>query len=181
MLNHSSFKENRTKWLGTSGGQKDILILRDVFNLFASRLKADLFTGHETHHGAKPISTLTVKRIYKQHANEFLGKKKFLKNPVLINFNRWSSDKTYRQSRAEELEIPFTDKGYKEVSGVAGGSSFDGLEHSGQAHKMDLQSRWKRYASEEFFWDLFDEELVELNREIFGDIEPIRYWESLKR
>jgi hypothetical protein len=38
---------------------------------------------------------------------------------------------------------------------------------------MDLQNRWKEFASDERFWSFFDAELVELSREIFGDIAPL--------
>jgi hypothetical protein len=179
MLNHQLFKKSRARWVGESSFKKDILIIRDVFNLFASRIKANLIVGHQTHYGVNPISTLALKRIYKQHAKEFLGEKKNLQDKVLINYNQWFSDNEYRRSIAEKLELPFTDKGLEEVINCAGGSSFDGMRFSGNANKMNLNNRWKEYASEDFFWDLFDEELVKLNSKIFGEIEPVKYWKEV--
>ncbi|MEX2404784.1 MAG: hypothetical protein WD625_11670 [Balneolales bacterium] len=175
-LNHSMFRENRECWVGPAEVWKDLLVLRDPFNLFASRIKSGLIQGHYTHYGVRPISTHTLKRIYKQHAREFLGEKRYLKNRVLINFNKWTADKEYRKAVAEKLRITFSDKGFKEVSEVAGGSSFDGIKLSGQANKMKLHNRWKEFASDESFWSLFDVELVELAREIFGDIPPVSYF-----
>ena len=178
MLNHPSFKTNRERWVGESLFTKDILIIRDTFNLFASRIKANLIVGHQTHHGVNPISTFALKRIYKQHAREFLGEKKNLKDKVLINYNRWFSDDEYRKEKADELGISFTDKGMEDVVACAGGSSFDGVRFSGNAKNMDLNSRWKKYASTDAYWDLFDDEIVDLNRQIFGDIGPLKYWEK---
>lgn len=175
-LNKKSFLDNRKQWIGPSELQRDILIVRDPFNLFASRIKSGLILGHYTHHGTRPISTLTLKRIYKQHAGEFLGRRKAMKNKVGINFNVWASKKEYRWQIAEKLNIPFTDVGFTEVPGVAGGSSFDGTRLSGQAHKMNLNDRWKKFASDESFWELFDPEIVELSIEIFGETAPASYY-----
>lgn len=180
-MNNRDFLKNRFEWVGSAATGKDLLILRDPFNLFASRIKSGLITGHYTHHGTRPISVLTLKRIYKQHAREFLGKKKYLKNRVLINFNRWTAEKEYRKAIAQELNISFSDKGFTEVMDVAGGSSFDGTKFCGNASGMDLNNRWKEFASDEFFWSFFDEELVELAREIFGDIAPIDHFYKIDK
>ena len=177
-MNKKTQTELRQQWVGRSVNFNDILILRDPFNLFASRIKAGLLEGHFTHHGARPISLLTLRRIYKQHAREYLGIKNNLKNKVLIDFNSWSSNSDYRKDVAVQLEIPFSDKGFTEVPEVAGGSSFDGIKFAGQPHKMDLHNRWKSYASNPDFWNMFDEEIVELTRKIFGKIPAIKEWES---
>lgn len=176
-LNHSSFRKNHDLWMGKSEVRKDLLVLRDPFNLFASRIKSGLLRGHYSH-GARPISTLTLKRIYKQHVREFLGEKKNLKNLVRVNFNSWIQFPEYREQITRQLGIPFTDKGFWEVSRVAGGSSFDGLKHSGKAYKMDLHDRWKEFADDEEYWELFDTELVELTYQIFGNIEPVEFFQK---
>lgn len=174
-LNHPVYKKNRDRWLGQAAVKRNILILRDPFNLFSSRIKSGLIIGHYTHHGTRPISIPILKRIYKQHAREFLERKKYLDNRVLINFNNWAADKDYRKSIADTLQIPFTDKGFKEVSYVAGGSSFDGTNLSGRANKMDLHNRWKEFARDDFFWSMFDAELIELTQEIFDITPPITF------
>ena len=177
-LNHKDFKNNHDRWLGKSRERKDVLILRDPFNLFASRMKSGLMRGHYTHHGARPISTQTLIRIYKQHAREFLGIKNRLKDKVCINYNSWAATGQYRKSVATELDIPFSDRGFEKVTEVAGGSSFDGVAYSGQASTMKVNSRWKAFKSREDFWKLFDEELVELTEKIFGEIPPVKYWKN---
>lgn len=175
-LNKKKLQETHQKWVGRSGTRKDVLILRDPFNVFASRIKAGLLRGHYTHHGAKPISLLTLKRIYKQHAREYLGEKNNLRNKVNVNFNFWTVDEAYRKEIATRLEIPFSDRGFKEVPQVAGGSSFDGIKFSGAADKMNVHSRWKQFAEDQDYRQMFDEELVELTRKIFGDIPPLKYF-----
>ena len=178
-LNHSCFLENRERWLGRPAETQDVMILRDPFNLFASRIKSKLLRGHYTCHGAKPISVTTLKRIYKQHAREFFRQKTNLHQPLLINYNRWVADLSYRASLADELALPFTDKGFTRVAKVAGGSSFDGLQWDGKAHNMKVNSRWKEFAEDESYWQLFDDELVELSHKIFGTIAPVRYYQQL--
>lgn len=179
-LNHPQFRTNRERWIGRSGEVYSLLILRDPFNLFASRIRAGLLLGHYTH-GTKPISIYNLRRIWKQHAREFLGEKNYLRRRVLINFNRWSEERPYRESITEQLGIPFTDKGFKSVSDVAGGSSFDGLRLMGRANQMKLQSRWRAYETDERYWELFDDELVDLTRRIFGPIEPVQYYDHYRQ
>jgi hypothetical protein len=180
-LNSAAQQKARTQWVGQSKLQKDVLILRDPFNLFASRIKAGLIRGHYTHHGARPISTLTLKRIYKQHAHEFLGNRKNLKNKILVNFNLWTSNMSYREDLARQLDIPFRDSGFTEVPAVAGGSSFDGITFAGKANEMRLQDRWRAFEDDEEYWKLFDEEIVDLTEQIFGKIEPVvHYNQSLR-
>lgn len=177
-LNHKVFRNNHDEWVGQSRDFKDVLILRDPFNLFASRIKSGLMWGHFTHHGTRPISTKVLIRLYKQHAREFLGEKKNLKEKVCINYNSWASSAAYRKEIAGQLEIPFSDKGIEEVSKVAGGSSFDGTKLSGKASSMKLHCRWKEFADDRGFWDLFDDELLALTVAIFGEIPAVQYYQE---
>lgn len=162
------------KWVGRSGQQRDILILRDPFNLFASRIKAGFLKEYPTYNNEKRVSLAILKRIYKQHAREFLGTKNFLKNKVLVNFNSWSTDPSYREKLAAELGIPYSESAHHEVPEVAGGSSFDGIKFSGAAHKMKLDHRWEHFASDEKYRAMFDPELIELTRKIFGEIPALK-------
>lgn len=172
-LKHRVFRENREKWLGRAGKRKDVLIIRDPFNLFASRRKAGLLLGHNTH-GAKPMSLNSLRRIYKQHAKEVLGRSDFLKDKVVINFNRWVKDRLYRKNIAGQLELEHTDEGMKEVSRVAGGSSFDGVKISTEKLQQKLEERWKEYSVDPQFHEIFDEELIELSEAIFGETEAAK-------
>lgn len=177
-LNGKADKLEKQEWVGKSGEKKDVLILRDPFNLFASRLKSGLIKGHSTPHGLNPVSGITLRRLYKQHAREYLGEKNYLRNKILISFNLWAVSREYREKLSEELGIPFTDKGFREVPKVAGGSSFDGTKFSGEAHKMNVNERWKKYATDPEYRELFDPELQELAFRVFGNIPPVKYFKT---
>lgn len=170
--------EQLQQWTGKAENRQSILILRDPFNMFASRKKAGLIQGHHTHHGARPISTLTLRRIYKQHAKEFLREKKNLRGLIAINFNIWNSSVDYRRDIAEKLGLEFEDAGFKTVENTAGGSSFDGVAFTGNPEKMKLQHRWETFRDDPSYWELFDEEIVELTEKIFGDIPPVQHYKS---
>ncbi|SOC79903.1 hypothetical protein SAMN06296241_1443 [Salinimicrobium sediminis] len=173
-LEHREFKKNRERWIGKAKNRKDILIIRDPFNLFASRRKAGFLLGHEPEAGPKPMSVHSIRRIYKQHAKEVLGKSNFLKDKVVINFNRWVKNPVYREAIALELGLEHTDEGMQEVSRVAGGSSFDGTSISAAELHRKLEERWKIYAPDPAFQGIFDAELIALSKEIFGETEALK-------
>lgn len=169
MLN-KTFEEQHDTLVGPSKHRFDILIVRDPFNLFASRMKSGLF-NREKKSGSKPVTPLTALRIWKQHAREFLGETKHLRqNRIIINYNQWVFDYDYRKKIATALGIPFTDSGIQEVSSCAGGSSFDGLQYANSADHMKVLERWKHYQHDEEYKRIFDEELISLSERIFGPV-----------
>lgn len=169
MLN-KAFEEHHDSFVGTTGNWLDILILRDPFNLFASRMKSGLFKRKKGS-VSKPVTPLTALRIWKQHAREFLGEKKFLrKGRVVINYNQWAFNYEYRKSIATALGINFSDSGIREVSKVAGGSSFDGLQYADSADNMKVLDRWKYFQHDREYRRIFDEEMISLSERIFGPV-----------
>ena len=180
-LGNMDTRKNRAQiesWIGKAEEKRNILVLRDPFNMFASRAKSGLLLGHQTHHGARPISTLTLRRIYKQHAREFLREKKNLKDLIPINFNEWNSSVEYRANIAKDLDLEFMDEGYKKVEKTAGGSSFDGVAFSGNPHKMNLQDRWENYKNDDSYWELFDAEIADYSEKIFGKTPALQYYKN---
>ena len=140
----------------------DILVLRDPFNLFASRLRANLFQPK--------TRALTLADLWIMYAREYLSITNYLKhNKLVINYNQWCTDKSYRQKLAERLELDFTDEGFEEVPNVGKGSSFDGLSYHNRASEMELFQRWKRMTNNDEYINLFrDKRVVELSEKIFG-------------
>jgi len=153
-----------------------VLVLRDPFNVFASRIKrarkiddiADIFGV---------LTTRTVLETWKQHAKEFLGRTQHLgKNLIKINFNKWWESIDYRKENADcfgdtnSVEIP-------SLSKFSNGSSFDGEFYKHNPTEMDLMNRWKEFENDEEFITLFDSETIDLSLEIFGEfpisIKPI--------
>ncbi len=168
MLNHKAFEEQHDDFVGPSDNRLDVLILRDPFNLFASRIRSGLYK--EKKPGAQ-VTPLTARRIWKQHAKEAIGLKRHLrKKKIVINYNLWVYDTAYRRSIAIQLGIAFTDSGFHEVSNVAGGSSFDGLKFENRADNMKVLDRWKHYVDDPGYKMIFDKELIDLSHQVFGHI-----------
>lgn len=139
----------------------DVVVLRDPYNLFASRsrLNGALLPGPQ------------ALRVWKQHARAHLGEVRGLARPVLAaNFNRWAGSPAYRADLARRLELDFTDAGRDEIARCGGGSSFDGLTLHGAARRMDIAGRWRHFAGRDGFGAIFDRETVGLARRLFPDI-----------
>lgn len=143
--------------VGPSARRLDLLVLRDPFNLFASRRKMAV---------RLPASSAT--RMWKQHAREFLGSRRLKRNRLLVNFNRWVASPSYRHKITQRLGLRFTDAGIDEVASCGGGSSFDGLRFNGRARQMPLFERWRHFADDPGYLRLLDHEMVRMAREIFA-------------
>lgn len=155
------FEENHDALVGRSLQRRDILILRDPFNLFASRLRANFGV----------VSNQIALRIWKQHAREFLGDRRYLKQPrTVINYNRWATEKAYRREIAEELELSFSDARRHQVPAAGNGSSFDGRRYNGNAGRMRTLERWQHFADDENYESIFDSQTQALSERIFGDV-----------
>jgi hypothetical protein len=153
-----TFELNHEAFVGRSEVRRDVLILRDPFNLFASRRRA----------GFGVVPEATAVRIWKQHAKEFVRTRWLRHRPIFISYNRWVLDELYRRRLAGELGVNFTDAGIDSVAACAGGSSFDGTGYDGRAREMGLFRRWKAYRDDPSFLSLFDSQSVELSEQIFG-------------
>lgn len=164
------------KWVGASKNTYDILILRDPFNLLASKLK----WAYGDKHGPSLDSFPRIIQIWKEQAKEFLGETNYLKNKIVINYNFWFTSKEYRILLAALLGLKFDDKGIHEIAKWGPTTwektSFDGLKFDGNATKMNVLERWKNFQDDEFFRKLIaDEELLVLSARIFGEISEIKH------
>jgi len=168
----ASFLKNIEGWVGRSLRVKNILILRDPFNNFASKYKWAI-------HGTKWVPSLEkvkyLPAIWKTYAKEFLGKTNYISDTKLcINYNRWFTDPQYRTYLATEMGLATVDKGLKTVAKWGPntwGDSFDNLNFDGRADKMKVLFRWAFFRNDVFYKSLFkDTELVELSKKIFGHI-----------
>ena len=164
----------REAWVGRSRRRHDLLILRDPFNLFASKLR--WFYGQQ--HRPTLDELRTSVRLWKAYAEEFLGETHHLPNKVPISYNAWFADQTYRAGLAERLGLPFSDRGLNQVArwGPAlWGDSFDGLAYDGRAQDMDVLERWKRFRDDDLYLSLVvDERLLALSERIFGEVPGVR-------
>ena len=173
------FEKHHNRWVGKSEKRYEILILRDPFNLFASRLKLEAMLDNVIAL-RKDTERDTVIKMWKQYAREILNETNFIKNnKITVNYNTWVTDVNYRKQLSEKLNLKFSDEKAKEVTPIGGGSSFDKNQTS--AKDMKLFERWKHFESEKFFRELFeDKELLELSDAIFGQIPGVKQWLSKK-
>lgn len=155
------FARQHDEFVGPSKRCVDILILRDPFNLFASRMRS---LRHS-------VSMHIARRIWKQHAKEFLGKSRLLRyKPLFISFNEWSLSPEYRKGISDIIGLEFSDEKFQCITPCHGGSSFDGLLYDGQAEKMKVRERWRYYQDDPGYRSIFDDEMFALSKEIFGHI-----------
>lgn len=159
---HKRFERNRALYVGRSGRRFDLLILRDPFNLFASRLKQGFWTTK--------VAGVSMVDLWLEYAREFLGESDYLgKDSVCVNYNRWFAQADYRRALAARLEIPFSDAGLDKVTGFGGGSSFDGVGVKGRSLKVN--NRWQTFAEDPKFAALFEnDDIWTYSERIFGPI-----------
>jgi len=167
------FLSNKTKWFGARGNSIYVLILRDPFNNFASKYRWAINGTKWTPQMAWVIHELPG--LWKSYAREFLGLTHLMPVPgVFINYNRWFADSQYREQLSRQLGLVSTEKGLAEVAKWGPntwGDSFDNLDFDGRAHEMKVLERWRCFADDSMFTQLFtDRELWDLSEEIFGAI-----------
>jgi LPS sulfotransferase NodH len=162
------FERHHDGWVGSSLKRVDVIVIRDVFNTFASRMPVQ-WIRHKLHNETQ---RLTLIALWKEYAREALGLTSSMRGSgVVILFNRWLVDPHYRQEIAESLGLAFNDAGFGKVSGQYGGSSFDGVRFDGRAATMSLVERWKHFVDDPLFCSIFtDRELIELSEMLFGHI-----------
>ena len=158
------FEQLHDVYLGKSNKRFDIIIIRDPFNLFASRLKSGMIN-------VRP-KKFTVADLWVQYAREFLHETNYFKHhKICINYNRWFIDFEYRKELANQLEIKFTDAGMDRVVSLGGGSSFDGQNMDGAASKMAVLDRWKNFVDNPDYRRIFQNQaLLAYSKKIFGDM-----------
>ncbi|MEB3230907.1 MAG: hypothetical protein VKJ64_07860 [Leptolyngbyaceae bacterium] len=193
------FEQERQSYLGDSAKFIDILIVRDPYNFFASRLKRiDGLTG------VKDIGFIinSLKEIMREAIQIEADPNG---TNLVIKYNQWFSDKQYRKSLSEQLGGKFDDSSLDQVSSVGGGSSFDGTRFNSKkklklqdlwhkrekllrpetyqrlrdywdrlflngARDMKVMERWKNIEDERMEKILTDPDIAELSKQLFGDL-----------
>jgi hypothetical protein len=151
------------RFIGASRSLRTVLVLRDAYNTFASVWRGKRRMRKRLHR--------FYRSRWKVYAREFLGETSYLPDDtVMVSFNDWFSDPSYRQQKAEELGLDHVDRGIDEVSSDGGGSSFSGREFENRAREMAVLERWRHFIDDPEYVAAFDEETVELSRRIFGNV-----------
>lgn len=157
--------ENRD--LNSLKRNKDItlLIVRDPYNMTASRIKK--LEEHKEQYWFSVDNE--YKNMIKQYFNEYLNNTCFIKNKIIVNFNKWKEYKQYRKNLSKKLGLIFNDRGYCKMMTHGGGSSFEGIVKD--TSELQVLDRWKDYIDNPSFrYILEDVEIKILSKEIFGEI-----------
>lgn len=162
-----AFQEKLPGWVGPSRRRVRVLVLRDPFNMFASRLRAG-----ERLAGIKDMGRL--RRLWVRHARRFREwEAAGARGRVPVNFSRWHVSRDYREAVAERLGLAFTDAGRQDVPEFLG-SSFDAYAYDGRAAEMAVNRRWEDARDSEVFASLArDGALMDLAAELFGDVPGV--------
>jgi len=149
-----------------SDSPRQVLLLRDPFNLFASRLKMVRNFNANKSSGFSCLDALSGRAIdlWKQYATAFLDG--YL--CTNISFNEWYKNPEYRQDTSERLGFAFTDKKF---------GSQDGWKHSGGSSfgKVDPLNSYKHMQDDPEYLSYFDEETIELARRIFNWVPDLNF------
>lgn len=124
--------------IGTDPDPMLIVILRDPFNLFASRR---MFNQR------CQLGNTSQKAIdcWKDHAW-------FALNGKAILYNHWFTSRGSRWCKARNLGFNSNDSTIETVSNRGNGSSFDGMHFDGRASQMATNERWKTFRRHPSFW-----------------------------
>lgn len=149
------------------GNRERIVLLRDPFNLFASRLAMvrKFVSDPECKFTCLDLISRRAINLWKQYAREFIYA--HVANTVFINFNLWYEDQEYRKDISRVMGWEHTDAGFASHQGwqFSGGSSFSGGN--------PLES-WKNLRDDDEYLSMFDEETVFLSETMYGTKPPLR-------
>lgn len=145
-------------------GTKDctIIVLRDPYNMTASRLKKCK---------EKPYFNINKEyiKLVIQYLNEGIGNTNIIQNKVIVNFNRWKLSKKYRKRLSKKLSINFSDNGYTKMTSHGAGSSFNGVIND--ASTLQVLERWKEFIDNKKFKEVINNhDIIKLSRKLFGKI-----------
>ena len=168
LLKDREIVSDRDNIIGKSRNYRQILILRDPFNLFASRYL-----------NSKNDKKMSFKQelldLWITYAKEYLNKTSYLKNKVCVNFNEWFSDKPYRVRLSSRLGLKHTDEGLNYMMETGHGSSFSELRYRQNAQKLKVNDRWERFVSDKVYKEYFKKyrrfgEMLDLSGKIFLEV-----------
>ncbi len=160
-------RHERLGW-GASARVVRLLVLRDLPNFIASRLRAE---------GSRIAAFPCVdwSGLWASHAREFAGVTEILPGLVKVSYNRWVAEEGYRRELARLLGLRFNDAGRDHVPRIGAGSSFDGTSFDGRGREMAVLTRYRQMEGDaELRAFTRDPELRRLSSLLFGIPEDAR-------
>lgn len=153
----------------TEGKKFCVVILRDPFNLYASRLKMAQ-AGYATW----PDCGIDFISCWKNLAKFFFKKEEMIGDAVLIpiNYNQWFSSGNYRRDIEKKFGFEKSEAYLNSVAKTTDiGSSFDGNNFNGKAQEMPVLERWREFPNHPKFMSfLEDEEMTLFIKKLFPEI-----------
>lgn len=129
---------------------KNIIVLRDVYNLYASIIERDKYTPHVFERNIR-----ATKDVWLSHAKWCLEGKSH------ILYNKWCVSKWYRLTTIWRLRLGFWEKKYSQIPHNGSGSSFNNIQ---------TLTRYLDYKDHYMYRDYITEEMKQINHKLFGDI-----------
>jgi hypothetical protein len=147
----------------------DCILLRDLFNHMASYVKLEDFQNFEF------MEFTAFVYLWKQYARAFLSG-----NYTAISYNHWFCSRQYRKSLCEVLDGSYSEESLDTMSSSGDGSSFkrDLIASARQLPVMDNWKYLKNYKNFAQLAKMIDDEMLELNRTIFGNIVDVKTMEN---
>ena len=145
---------------------KNILILRDPFNLFASWYNWEMFFGEKFRENSTYRESVVDTWI--QNAKLYLELQQ-IKNPnlLVINYNSWMASADYRIKLSRQLEINETNNLYDKTPVFGQGSSFK----NDSDQELTRLNRFLKFKDDPVFRSIFNNEVWSLSNKIFGEIQ----------
>jgi hypothetical protein len=163
------------QYLPNCGTRTTILILRDPYNLFASRLH-----GEENNRPYRiPFDrrhAWLVRERWIECALEYIGQTSYLQNLVVVDYNRFVSSQNYRRWLAAALRITSTERVLEYVPKYGGGSSFDGHHFDGKARAMKVLDRWQHYSAHLLYREILADSRIRSLANLIFDPFPKPDW-----
>lgn len=130
-----------------------VMVMRDPRNLIASRIQKWPEEFND------PARLDSIRARYIETADTILSPPQtqhgYRLVPVL--YNALIASENYRAQLSNMLAVRQGARGLDHVANYGHGSSFDGQDKSGNAHEMDVFSRWKRFKEDARFQQVFDD------------------------
>ncbi|NIQ80616.1 MAG: hypothetical protein GTN93_21495 [Anaerolineae bacterium] len=140
--------------------EKDVLVLRDPYNCFASCIKR---------WGVRWAEFSWQSQIWKNLAKMAVSGEADGRGYVVCLFDRWYTEKPYREGVSKQMDLKHTDDGFGIVRQP---SSFE--EFARDHRKLHLFDRWQEFKDNEKYRSLFDDEVHALAQKLWPDIGEIR-------
>ncbi|HEX5797474.1 MAG TPA: hypothetical protein VFX86_03725, partial [Candidatus Saccharimonadales bacterium] len=153
---------------------RDTLVVRDWFNMAASRLtyqaKYDEVTKYKTGR-IFGLNWSEVEERWLRYAHLLMDDDTESSSLVCINYNRWFSEPDYRVELAARYGLPNSEATLDTVPHYGPGSSFNQLNMNGNGRTMNVLRRWENLdpgLAERYKRIINNPVLAEINYQLFG-------------